>query len=405
MKSMISVAEAREIVLANTPTGTAEIVQLGAAPGRVLAEPIVAREDIPSFDNSAMDGYAVTAAGLDQIPASLEIIEDIPAGRPPTKSVSDKTCARIMTGAPLPAGSDSVVPVEWTSGFLEIGETVTITRAPAIGQHVRRAGDDIKTGQLIFQPGTRILASMVGTIASLGYHTLSAARRPTVSVVATGSELIAPGEQLSEGKIRNSNGPGLAALARSAGADVMHELVARDDYHETLTALKTASAADILLVSGGVSVGSHDFVKEALDELNTTLLFWRVRQKPGKPLAFGTAAKTIVFGLPGNPVSSAVCFYQFVYPAILRLLGASTDRILRRARLTSPITKAGGLHYFIAGRSSVQDDGCLSVQRSGPQGSHVYSSVATADCIIHLDESVELPPPVGSMIDIEPLPC
>ena len=257
----------------------------------------------------------------------------------------------------------------------------------------------------MLEPGVVILPAMIGTLASLGYGRMSVAARPTVSIVATGSELVAPGELLGPGKIRNSNGPSLAALARSAGARVLLEQVARDDYGETLSTLNSASEADILIISGGVSVGAHDFVKEALEELGTDLLFWRVRQRPGKPLVFGLMNNTLVFGLPGNPVSSAICFYQYVYPAIANILRISTERRLRRARLESPVAKTGGLHYFIAGRSWIDDEGRLCVRRSGPQGSHIYSSMAAADCIIHLAESVDSPPAAGTLVNVEPLPC
>jgi len=310
-----------------------------------------------------------------------------------------------MTGAAIPDGADAVVPVEWTSGFRNVGENVTVNQAPAVGRHVRRAGEDVLAGTTVLEPGITIRPAMIGTLASLGYGRMSVAARPTVSIIATGSELVPPGGSLGPGKIRNSNGPGLAALARSAGARVLLEQVAGDDYGETLSTLDSASAADILIVSGGVSVGSHDFVKDALKELGTNLLFWRVRQRPGKPLVFGLMNNTLVFGLPGNPVSSAICFYQYVCPAIAKILGISTERRLRRARLESPVSKKGGLHYFVAGRSWINDEGGLCVQRSGPQGSHIYSSLATADCIIHLAESVDSPPDVGTFVDIEPLPC
>ncbi|MFV1980521.1 MAG: gephyrin-like molybdotransferase Glp, partial [Rhodothermia bacterium] len=402
---MISISEARDIVLENTSPCGSERVDIGDATGRILAEQIVAHDDIPPFDNSAMDGYAVLSDDFSVIPVELRIIEDVPAGSTPQTTIIPGTCARIMTGAQIPPGADSVTPVEWTSGFGNVGESVSINRAPVPGQHVRRVGEDVTAGTSLFGAGTAIRASMIGTLASLGYGRMSVALRPTVSVVATGSELVEPGKSLSPGQIRNSNGPGLASLARSAGADVIFEQVARDDYDETIATLRSASEADILIVSGGVSVGSHDFVKEALDQLGANLLFWRVRQKPGKPLLFGMMNNTLVFGLPGNPVSSTVCFYQYVYPAIARFLGADIGRLIRRARLASPITKTGGLHYFVAGQSWLDEEGRLHVRRSGPQGSHVYSSIATADCIIHLDESIDSSPQIGTLVDVEPLPC
>lgn len=405
MKEMISVSEARRIVLDNTDRGPSEMIDIGEATGRVLAEPIIAKENIPPFDNSAMDGYAVISGDFSTIPIELRVIDDVPAGRSTAITVTPGTCSKIMTGAVMPTGADAVAPVEWTTGFKNVGDTVVINQAPASGRHVRRAGDDVLEGITVFEPGITILPAMIGSLASLGYGRMSVAARPTVSVVATGNELVKPEEALQPGKIRNSNGPALASLARSAGASVLIEEVARDDYDETLSMLRSASKADILIVSGGVSVGAHDFVKDALEELGTDLLFWRVRQRPGKPLAFGLMNGTLVFGLPGNPVSSTICFYQYVYPAIAQLLGLNTDLRLRRALLDSAVTKSAGLHCFVAGRSWIDDDGRLCVQRSGPQGSHVYSSMATADCIIHLAESIDSPPAIGTLVNIEPLPC
>lgn len=402
---MISVSEAREMVIANAGEGSTERVGVREAPGRVLREPIRAREDIPPFDNSAMDGYAVVSDDLSSVPAELKIVLDIEAGTPAGSPIEEGSCAKIMTGAPIPAGADAVVPVEWTNGFHDVGGQVVVRRMPAKGQNIRRAGEDVVAGTTIFEAGSTVRSSMVGTLASLGYDQLTVAVRPTVSIVATGSELVAVGEPLGPGRIRNSNGPALTALAESAGATVIHELVARDDFDETLAALERAAEADIILVSGGVSVGSRDFVKEALDRLGARLLFWRVRQRPGKPLTFGSMSRSLVFGLPGNPVSSTVCFYQYVFPAIACMLGSSTDRVLRAALLSGTLRKAPGLHHFIAGMTSTDDDGHLCVSPSGPQGSHVYSSIAKGDCLIHLEESLESPPPIGSVVKIEPFPC
>jgi molybdopterin molybdotransferase len=405
MKDMISVSEARRIVLEHAEDGFPEPVELDATVGRVLAQSIVARVDVPPFDNSAMDGYAVVATDLSNLPVDIRIGEDIPAGTTPSNVVTSGTCARIMTGAVLPDGADAVVPVEWTSGFHAVGENVSVSRAPEVGQHVRRAGDDIRSGATVLSVGTRILPSMIGTIASLGYDRVSVSARPRVSVVTTGSELIPVGEQIEPGKIWNSNGPALTALVRAAGAQVSSQVLARDDYAETIAALESASNADIMVVSGGVSVGSHDFVKDVLLELGMKSLFWRVRQRPGKPLLFGLLGSTLVFGLPGNPVSSTICFYQYIYPAIAHFLGATTNRTLRPAYLNSNVNKPAGLHCFVPGRSFSDVEGRLLVEASGRQGSHVYSSVASADCIIHLEEEIGSSPPIGHRVEIEPLPC
>jgi molybdopterin molybdotransferase len=405
MVEMISVEEARACVLENCVTLPSEAVDLREAAGRVAREPVVAREDIPPFDNSAMDGYAVLSSDFSDLPADLTVVADIPAGSTVDTELRPGSCARIMTGAVVPRGADAIAPVEWSDGFKEVGVRVTINQAPGSGQHIRKAGEDVKRGTTILEAGRRFLPSMIGSLASLGYGSVLVGKRPSISIVATGSELVDPEETPGPGQIRNSNGPALRALSESAGAQVLHEMVAPDDYVRTKATLETVSEVDILMVSGGVSVGARDFVKEALDELGTELIFWRVRQRHGKPLAFGLLGDTLVFGLPGNPVSSTVCFYQYVYPAIAKMLGMSAERRMTTARLDGPLKKALGLYHFIPGRSRVNSDGRLSVDLAGPQGSHVYSSVAAADCLIHLGEDLDEPPPPGTLVSIEPLPC
>ncbi len=399
MKEFISVVEARSIILGQMTPMPAERVAWADAVGRTLAEAIRSRDDIPPFDNSAMDGYAVRSADLQSLPVSLPIIEDIPAGTFPQKTVEPGACSRIMTGAPFPEGADAVVPVEWT----EAGEAgrVQFNRAPEPGEHVRAAGQDVRNGERVFEPGQVITPPMVGMLTTLGYPTVEVAQRPRVAVISTGDELVDPSEALGPGKIRDSNGPALAAQVVSAGGEALPPIRASDTPESIRAIVEAALDADVLLFSGGVSVGSYDFVKQVLDEMGMELLFWKVRQRPGKPLAFGLLQGRRVFGLPGNPVSSAICFEQYVRPALAKMLGRRA--LLRpryNARLDAPTPKKAGLHYFARGRASFDEAGCLRVRDTGPQASNLYSSMVKANCLFHLPEALE-DPPAGTVVQVE----
>lgn len=400
MKEFISVVEARSIILGAVAPLPSERVTWMDALGRTLARPIHSRDNIPPFDNSAMDGYAVRAADLRALPATLPVIEDIPAGAFPKKTVTPGTCARIMTGAPFPDGADAVAPVEWTEAA-EDG-AVRFNQAPAPGEHVRPAGQDVQVGALMFEPGQVVTPPVVGMLTTLGYAEVEVARRPRVAVISTGDELVDPSERLRPGKIRDSNGPALRAQVVSAGGASRPPFRARDDEQSIRTIIEEALDADVLLFSGGVSVGDYDFVKQVLDEMGMELLFWKVRQRPGKPLAFGLLQGRYVFGLPGNPVSSAICFEQYVRPALAKMLGRRP--VLRpryAARLDAPTPKKAGLHYFARGRAVFDpDDGGLRVRDTGPQASNLYSSMVKANCLFHLPEDMENPP-VGALVHVE----
>ena len=388
MKEFISVVEARSIILGTMEPMETERVRLSHALGRTLREPIRSREQIPPFDNSAMDGFAVRVEDLSELPATLKIIEDIPAGTFPQRRVLAGQCARIMTGAPFPDGADAVVPVEWT----ENGSTdeVQINQAPTPGQHVRKAGKDVEKGEQVFEPGLVITPPVVGMLAKLGYPMATVAQKPRVAVIATGDELVDPSMPLQPGQIRDSNGPALAAQVQSAGGEALPPLRAADTEDAIRNVIEQALEADVLLFSGGVSVGDYDFVKQVLDEMGMQLLFWKVRQRPGKPLAFGLLEGRPVFGLPGNPVSSSMCFEQYVRPALAKMLGR---RLLLRpryaARLTAPTPKKAGLHHFTRGVATYDDNGCLLVRDTGDQASNLYSSVVKANCLFHLPEAME----------------
>jgi molybdopterin molybdotransferase len=390
MKQFIAVEEARQIILHSMQTQPVERIAFGQALGRTLAEPVISRDTIPPFDNSAMDGFAVRVEDVRKTPILLPVVEEIPAGHFPEHAVGPGTCSRIMTGAPIPKGADAVVLIEWTSET-ETG-LIRFERAPLARQHIRYAGEDLRPGQEIIEAGTIVTPPVVGMLATLGYAEVAVRKAPTISVLSTGDELVDVSETPGPGQIRNSNGPALAAQVQSAGGSPKLLPIVRDNRSDIRKAIQTAMEADVILISGGVSVGDYDLIKQELDGMGLELLFWKVRQRPGKPLAFGFLNDRPVFGLPGNPVSSAICFEQYVRPALARMLGRkSMLRPRHPAILAEGINKQAGLHHFVRGKVYYDDAGRTMVQTTGAQGSHLYSSMVKADCIIHLPEKIEHP--------------
>ncbi|GMQ83079.1 MAG: molybdopterin molybdotransferase MoeA [Rhodothermia bacterium] len=390
MRTFISFQEARRVVMeAAAPLGN-ESVSLREAAGRTLAQAVVSSEDIPPFNNSAMDGYAVLAEDCASAPVWLEVVADIPAGRLYDGEIQPATCARIMTGAPLPSGADAVVPVEKTR---EEGGHVWIDEAPAKGVHVRLVGEDVKKGEKVFNPGCVITPPVVGMLATLGFNPVSVVKRPEIVVISTGDELVASSKTPGPGQIRNSNGPALAAQVESAGGVAKAVLHAPDNPEDIRKAVEAGMGGDIFLFSGGVSMGAYDYVRTELENMGATWDFWKVNQRPGKPLVFGRYEDTLLFGLPGNPVSSAMCFEMYCRPLLARMLKRDKEfRDLQPAILSHPMKKVKGLYYFA--RGIVDDagpDGIRMVRDTGPQGSNLYSSVVNANCIIHLLEDMENP--------------
>ncbi|NNF57385.1 MAG: molybdopterin molybdotransferase MoeA [Rhodothermaceae bacterium] len=401
MQELIGVEEARQIVLDTASLLPIEPVLLAEVLGRTLAEPVVSRDTIPPFASSAMDGFAVRAVDLASTPADLTIIETIPAGTMPAQRVETGMCARIMTGAPVPDGADAIAPVEWTT-LLDDGR-VQIARAPEPGQFIRPAGQDVAAGAAVFDAGTVVTPPVIGMLATLGFADVAVRRAPTVAVVSTGDEIVDVDVSPGPGQIRNSNGPALAAQVVAAGGVVLGPFHAADNEASIRAVLDQARAADVLVFSGGVSMGEHDLVRRVLDAEGWAPAFWRVRQRPGKPLAFGTLDGKPVFGLPGNPVSSSVCFEQYVRPLLAAMLGRRT--IMRptvAAVLDEPIRKAAGLHHFVRGLARVDDEGRLHVRPTGAQGSNLYSSMVHADGLIHLAEGLE-DPAAGTEVAFEGL--
>jgi len=399
VQTFISFDDARSIELDTVASGRdrrAEAVRLDEALGRTLAERIESRDTIPPFDNSAMDGYAVRVDDLEDLPATLEVRGEVAAGSVPDRDVRPGTCLQIMTGAPIPDGADGIVPVEWTE---RDGSAVRIDRAPDRGQYIRPAGQDVADGETIFDVGTVVTPAVVGMLGTLGWAEVEVAVPPRVAVISTGDELVDVGEPLQPGQIRNANGPALAAQVRTAGAVPVGPFLARDRTEHIRSVVDTARAdADVLVFSGGVSMGEYDLVRDVLDDMGFEAAFWKVRQRPGKPLTFGTIpsadspddGRLPVFGLPGNPVSSAMCFEQHVRPALATMMGRrEVVRPRHPAVLEADTAKVETLHHFTRGIAHYGDDGRLHVRDTGNQQSNLYSSVVKANCILHLPEGLD----------------
>lgn len=394
---LLTVAEALAIVLDAVATLDAETVPLLDSLGRVLAQPVVAHDSLPPFANSSMDGYALRAADLAgataEAPARLRVVADIAAGAPSDVEVTAGTAARIMTGAPLPAGADAVVPVEdtdepWRGASRPLPEWVAVRRSVGAGDYVRYPGEDIRAGERVLEAGHAIRPQEIGVLASLGVSQVSVVRRPRVGVLATGDELIEVDAPLAPGKIRNSNGYAQAAQVRALGGEVIMLGVARDDEDDVRARLDKAVAGgvDLLVSSAGVSVGAYDVVKAVLDQ-SGGVAFWRVRMRPGKPLAFGRYRGIPYLGLPGNPVSAMVSFERFARPAILKMAGRrDLERPAVTARLMEDIHSDGRESYIRAVVS--RDDHGYVAMTTGSQGSHLMTSMVRANALLIVPEGV-----------------
>lgn len=403
MRTFISFTEALECVLSHATTTGIESVPLSKAVTRTLAEPVFARENLPPFASSAMDGFAIRAADFEADGSrTVQVVDHIAAGDGRLLNVEPGTCMEIMTGAPFPEGADAVVPVEWV--VERSGENVRFDRIPETQKHVRPAAEDIAAGTKVFEGGERITPAIAGMLASLGVDPVPVRTRPRVRVISTGDEIVPASSEIGPGQIRNSNGPSLRAQVLTAGGACEEFEHVADDPDAIRALLADAKGADLLIFSGGVSVGQHDHVKQVLDDLGAEMLFWKVRQRPGKPLAFGRLGTTLFLGLPGNPVSSAMCFEIYGRALIEAMLGRCAQRTpLLSARLGRAIRKVDGLHFFTRGIASLDDAGHLTVVDTGPQGSNLYGSVVLANCIVHLPEAGD-EVVAGSMINIQMLP-
>jgi molybdopterin molybdotransferase len=377
---LISIEEARSRVLAEALPLPAEHVPLPDTVGSVLAEDIVATHSVPPFDNSGMDGYAVRAVDIVEAapasPARLFISATIPAGHVATAALAPGQAARIMTGAPIPVGADTVAQSEITS---EDDAYVNIYEPVRPGKNIRRAGEDVMAGDRVLSAGMILGPAEIGLLASLGHPTVSVHRRPKVAVISTGSELVEVDQPLGPGQIRNSNSYSIRALCRQMGVEATAFGIVPDDQEATRRAIEAGLDYDVLLTSGGVSVGRFDFVKDVQDELGVERRLWGVAMKPGKPLAFGVRGKTLVFGLPGNPVSAMVSFELFVKPALLRLMGyRKTTRPLYQAVIEEDVANTDGRTYVVRVRAW-REDGTWHASSTGAQGSGILRSMVGAN--------------------------
>ncbi len=417
---MLSLEDALERILQGCVPLAAVALPLDAALGQVLATPVVATTSLPPWDNSAMDGFAVRSADVagasEARPVELRVTGEVAAGHVPGHEVQPGTAMRITTGAMVPPGADTVVPVEDTdapAGVAGLPATVAI-RVPALpGANVRRAGDDVRRGDRVLEPGRLVGPAAIALAGAAGAATLEVHRRPRVGILATGDELTPAGEPLGPGRIHDSNSAALLAQARSAGATATSFGIAPDEPAALHAQLAGAIAAsDVVVLSGGVSVGAHDHVRDAFQALGD-VSFWRVAIQPGKPLAFGrtTAGRggdrtdpdrpVALFGLPGNPVSAFVTFELFVRPLLRVLMGhvppagtlvphAAAARRRVTARLAAPVTKSPGRRAFLRVRlePDPSEPGRLLASPAGGQGSHVLSALAAADGLAVVPESV-----------------
>jgi molybdopterin molybdotransferase len=393
VSELITIDDARRRVLEAVPRLGDEPVALEAALGRVLAEDVTSAIDVPPFDSSAMDGFAVLAGGGGEV----EVVGEARAGHPASVAVSPGTAVRISTGAVLPEGADAVVPFERTTA-VKGGEGVGVAVSPEIrgeaqrervfvpaiepGLNVRPAGEDIPLGAVVLRAGARLGPAELGVAASVGKAELPCALRPRVALLVTGDELTEPGAPLAPGRIYGSNAFALAAQVESAGARLVGRATVPDELDGTRAALAAAlDQADVVLVSGGVSVGPHDHVKPALRELGVEERFWGVRLRPGKPTWFGTRGDTLAFGLPGNPVSAMVTFHLFARPALAALQGAAPEPRRAMASLGEAVARNPQREQAIRVRLVQREEGLVASPTTGAQGSHVLTSMVGADAL------------------------
>jgi molybdopterin molybdotransferase len=395
----LTVADALNLVLNGVSMLPAEHVSLLDALGRVLAEPVVAFDSLPPFANSSMDGYALRAADVEnasvEMPTELQVVADIAAGAVSDVMLSYGMAARIMTGAPMPEGADAVIPVEdtnepWRDAERPLPDAILVKRSVKLGDYVRHIGEDIQAGQEVMIPGQVLRPQEIGVLAALGVSQVQVHRRPRVGVLSTGDELIDVDAPLSPGKIRNSNSYAQAAQVIALGADLVSLGVARDTEDHVRAKLQVGldAGVDLLVSSAGVSVGAYDVVKAVLEQ-EGNVGFWRVRMRPGKPLAFGSYHGVPFLGLPGNPVSAMVSFERFVRPTIRKMAGF---RSLDRPRVTVTVQDqlhSDGRETYVRAKVTRTAQGYQAIS-TGSQGSHVMTSLVKANGLMIIPEGVTI---------------
>jgi len=389
---LTSIEDARSLILREAFPLPVQRRPLAQTLGLVLAEDVIAPYPLPPFDNAGMDGYAIRARDVadasPEQPVKLAIVDTVAAGQISSHRLRPNEAVRIMTGAPIPEGADAVVQAEATS---EQGEYVLVREPVKPGRHIRRAGEDVAAGERALLAGTPLGPAEIGLLASLGQAWVSVHRPPTVAIISTGSELVEVDQPLGPGQVHNSNAYTLRALCQQMGLQPDVLGIVPDDYEATKKLFEQGLAHDVLLTTGGVSVGQFDFVKSVQDELGVERRLWGVAVKPGKPLVFGVRGGTLVFGLPGNPVSSMVSFELFVRPALLRLMGHRRNlRPLYKAVVAEDIANTDN-RVFVVRVRAWRENGVWHVSSTGAQGSGILRSMVGANGFIFV------PPGVGGV--------
>ena len=395
---MLSVEEAVDAILSRIEPLSAERVEVLSSLGRVLAEPIISRAVIPPWPNSSMDGYAVRADDTGRPPVELAVVGRIIAGTLPSRTLGAGEAMRIFTGAPLPDGADAVVPQEDVAAD---GERITITGRVSSGAYVRAAGEDVRAGDVVVEPGGTIGAAEVGLLATLGYAQVRVFRRPRVAILSTGNELADLGTEPGPGQIPNTNTYSLMAQVIEAGGEPVNIGVAPDQLDAITERLGWGlTAADVLVTSAGVSVGELDLVRDALERCGAELHLWKVSMRPGKPITFGTRAGQPVFGLPGNPVSAMVTFELFVRPALRKMAGAhALDRPRLSAIALDPIDNPGSRRGYLR-VTLTRDAHGYGARLTGDQGSAILRSMVLADglAVVAPDTKIAVGQPVDVIV-------
>ena len=398
--ALLSVEEALRRILDGVVPTEAEPVAIEQAHNRVLAEPLRARVTQPPFNASAMDGYAVRAADMARLPTTLTVIGEAAAGHPFSGSVGQGQAVRIFTGAPVPEGADAIVIQENTD---RDGAKVAVREGTVETGHIRTKGFDFREGDTLLAAGRRLGPREISLAAAMGHGQVAVRRRPTVAILSTGDELVPPGSRLGPGQITASNHLGVAALAQSAGAAPQQLGIVRDTRADLDAHFARAHGADVIVTSGGASVGDHDLVGPVLQERGMTLDFWKIAMRPGKPLMFGRLGQSRVLGLPGNPVSSLICARLFLLPLIRALLGQPADaEIPAQARLSVALEANGPRAHYMRAVSSPGPDGLTLVAPVRSQDSSLLVPLAEADCLLIRAPGAPAAP-AGALVSILPL--
>ena len=384
---MISLKKAKSIISENIFILKDEKVNIKQSVGRILRENIVASFPSPRFDNSAMDGFAVRAGDTKNAtadkPTELKIVDISSAGTPSDITIGLGECIQCMTGAEIPKGADSIVMVEDTSGFSDNSHVKVMISVPH-GAHIRKKGEEINIDDILIKKGIRITANELGTCATFGYGRLSVSKKPKISIFGTGNELVEPGEKLAKGQIYNSNLYVFKDLAEKAGSKIEMSEVIKDDKDSLKSFLSEAlEVSDVIISSGGVSMGRYDYVRDVFIDLGVKEHFWKVAQKPGKPLFFGTKENKLIFGLPGNPVSSFIGFMEWVWPVLTTMMGEKSEKSIYGI-LDEPFPRERNKHRFLFGKAKYKN-GKLVCHPTNRIGSHMLTSALGANCILGSD--------------------